>query len=817
MAAVLAPAVAQEGRVHAPPLSMGCRPHELSQNRSSRSSAGLLVAASAVAAAVEGSTRRRIIMKQTCAGYEARSAALPRLRLHVDRRAGEKNTTIVTNMQEADRVLKILRQHEDQYHAIDTEVRGWTPEVTPYGHGEVVCFSIFVGPNVDFGSGAQLLVDNMDEDGNLRGLVEHFREYFEDPGIKKVFQNYAFDRAILLNHGCRVAGFHADTMHMARLINSDAESVSLQALGETHLSGMWKKQDFKLLLKKVGATSTEEIHKSQDPTVRKEWVDYAAFDAQVTWKLHQKFHQLLSMDVNRVTGQGGTLLDFYEKFWRPFAEVLVDIEERGVYLDQNFLKQQMKVAEKDREKALTAFKSFLRDQWSRRYPDHPELMENVERFNNASPKQMKQLLYGTGVKAVGKNLVGGFGLLPVKVGKSLESTGQEAFAILAGPAPEEGRCGTAEKIVGQEGCVGLNYHVEMAFVNKAVSTFLSKLTQPDIVDERGRLHTSLSFFCRTGRLTSRNPNLQQIPAVDKDRYQIRNSIIPESGKVFIVADYGQLDLRVLAHTSGCPDLIGALKSGIDLHSHTAAQMYPHIQDAIDKGEVSLEGDYSQRLVKDVYPSERRSAKAVNFGIAYGLTSYGLAKQLSCQEREAQDMIDKWYEAYPKVKQWQSEVIEEAERSVVRVHTYRGRPRHILGLLKRPRVGHELVRRQVPEIGRPQFANSKRQLYSKDKSFWEYLSAKRQAINAPVQGGSADVVAEAMVKAAGDEVLKELGYHMVLQVHDELLFEGPEESAEEALEAVRRVMEDPFLDDYQFLVPLVVDAKIATSWHEAKHA
>jgi len=184
-----------------------------------------------------------------------------------------------------------------------------------------------------------------------------------------------------------------------------------------------------------------------------------------------------------------------------------------------------------------------------------------------------------------------------------------------------------------------------------------------------------------------------------------------------VADYGQLDLRVLAHTSGCPDLIGALKSGIDLHSHTAAQMYPHIQDAIDKGEVSLEGDYSQRLVKDVYPSERRSAKAVNFGIAYGLTSYGLAKQLSCQEREAQDMIDKWYEAYPKVKQWQSEVIEEAERSVVRVHTYRGRPRHILGLLKRPRVGHELVRRQVPEIGRPQFANSKRQLYSKDKSFW----------------------------------------------------------------------------------------------------
>ncbi|CAE7807588.1 POLIA, partial [Symbiodinium necroappetens] len=105
---------------------------------------------------------------------------------------------------EADRVLKILRQHEDQYHAIDTEVRGWTPEVTPYGHGEVVCFSIFVGPNVDFGSGAQLLVDNMDEDGNLRGLVEHFREYFEDPGIKKVFQNYAFDRAILLNHGCRV-------------------------------------------------------------------------------------------------------------------------------------------------------------------------------------------------------------------------------------------------------------------------------------------------------------------------------------------------------------------------------------------------------------------------------------------------------------------------------------------------------------------------------------------------------------------------------------------------------------------------------------
>jgi len=710
----------------------------------------------------------------------------------------------VSTKEEAERVMKILMGAKEKcagrirYHAVDTEVRGWSPSLSPYGNGEVICFSIFCGPDLDFGNGEQLFVDNLDKDGNLRGLVEYFRPYFEDPDVKKVFQNYAFDRAMLLNHGCRVAGFAGDTMHIARLVNSDLESVSLEELGNLFLGPAWAKRKLAEFMNEEKTGNVEALHNSEDPAVREAWIDYSAFDAQVTSKLHEVLLQKLTRDLS----------DFYEKFWVPFAEVLVDIEERGVHLDQDFLSQQLEAADEDLAQANADFQSFLRKAWTRRYADSarlPELLDCVERFNSNSPKQMKQLLYGTGVKDVARTVVGGLGLPAVKIGKALESTSFEALKTLAGADPKAGKFGIALDELGEEGCVGLHYRAEASKISKAKTSFLEKLTDSDIVDENGRLHTSLSLLTKTGRITSRNPNLQQIPAVDKDRYQIRNAFTPAPGQLFVIADYGQLDLRVLAHTSECPALIGALHAGIDLHSHTAAQMYPHIQKAIDSGEVSLEGGDDRPCVKDAYPSERRSAKAVNFGIAYGLTDYGLSQQLDCPKDQAKDMIDKWYDAYPKVKEWQGKVVEDAETGLLRVYTYRGRPRHLIDLVKgkkrgKARYGKTLFRKQ-----------------NDDSEFWEYLSATRQAINAPVQGGSADVVVEAMVKAWKDPELLELGYKMILQVHDELIFEGPEENAEKALEAVRRVMENPFLDDYQFRVPLVVDAKVASSWHEAKHA
>eukprot|EP00913_Durusdinium_trenchii_P007168 g6743.t1 len=172
-------------------------------------------------------------------------------------------------------------------------------------------------------------------------------------------------------------------------------------------------------------------------------------------------------------------------------------------------------------------------------------------------------------------------------------------------------------------------------------------------------------------------------------------------------------------------------------------LYPHLQKAIDDGEISLE-DSDERpdrpLLKDVYCSERRAAKTVNFGIAYGIQPQGVSDKLGCSIKEAEEMIFKWYKAYPKVKTWQEQIVQDAERG-------------------------DLAERE---------RQSQKERQTERDQWWRYIQAKRQAINAPVQGGSADLVAEAMVKAENDEELRSLGYVMVLQVHDELIFEGPED-------------------------------------------
>jgi len=745
-------------------------------------------------------------------------------------------TTIVASVEEAKKVMAKLLSLEGRFHAIDTEVRGWEPTLSPYLHGEVICWSIYCGDDVDFGNGPRIFIDNMDEDGKLRGLVEYFKPYLEDPDIPKVFQNYSFDRAMLLKHNCDVAGFAGDTMDMAHLDNSEAAAgYSLEALGKRYLGNCWGKRSLQQFMKEEGVKGVAELHLHKDPQVRSQWIDYSTFDTLVTWKVHEELRRrLLSSKIRQIpsagvnegdakfktgkTGKTGNLLNFYDEFWCPYAEVLSRIEERGVRIDRNLLSEKLKDAEAEFSQAREAFLQYVFQVWERLYPEHEDLHETRESFNPNSVVQMKHLLYGRGVKEIAGQAVGGLGLPPVKVGRVEESTANDAILKLAGKNPAAGKsgCGEAFKHIGQEGCLGLSYRNEESKIGKAIS-FLTKLTDDRIADKDSRVHTSLRLSTRTGRLTSQNPNLQQLPAVEKDHYQIRSAVIPAPGKSFIIADYGQLDLRVLAHTAGCPDLIRALSSGIDLHSHTAVQMYPHLQEAIDAGKISLEGGDERPSLKDLYPGERRAAKAVNFGIAYGLTGQGLAKQLNCSQDEANVMIEKWHDAYPQVENWQSKNVTTAEMGDLTVRTYRGRPRHLFDLSKTPICEATPVAWSRTKGKRKASKPRPERTEEEKKRFREYFAAKRQANNSPVQGGSADLVAEAMVKAETDPELKELGYVMVLQVHDELIFEGPEENVQKAKSAVKRVMEDPFLDDYKFSVPLLADVKVAESWHEAKHA
>lgn len=198
------------------------------------------------------------------------------------------------------------------------------------------------------------------------------------------------------------------------------------------------------------------------------------------------------------------------------------------------------------------------------------------------------------------------------------------------------------------------------------------------MDKNSRVHCSLNLNTETGRLSSRRPNLQNQPALEKDQYKIRDAFIAEEGNTLIVADYGQLELRLLAHITNCKSMIEAFEQGGCFHSRTAVGMYPHIKKAVDEGEVMLEWDYSKGqptrpLVKDTYASERRKAKTLNFSIAYGKTVHGLAQDWGITKEEAEKTLDAWYNDRPEVKEWQ-EMTRNLARKNLCVRTIMGRYR-----------------------------------------------------------------------------------------------------------------------------------------------
>jgi len=308
-----------------------------------------------------------------------------------------------------------------------------------------------------------------------------------------------------------------------------------------------------------------------------------------------------------------------------------------------------------------------------------------------------------------------------------------------------------------------------------------------MADHNHRVHCSLNLNTETGRLSSRKPNLQNQPALEKDVYKIRSAFSCDSGNKLIVADYGQLELRVLAHMANCISMIEAFKSGGDFHSRTAIGMYPHVAEAVHKGDVLLEWDYKKGdppkpMLKDVYGSERRKAKTLNFSIAYGKTAFGLAKDWGVTKEEAAETVRLWYNDRPEVKRWQDKQISDAINEKV-TRTLMGRYRPL-----------------------PDIVSNDRRVRSHNM---------RAAINTPIQGGAADIVMMAMLRIRNDLRLRRLGYKLILQIHDEVILEGPEGNVTEALAALKDCMENPFGSGNSLRVALVVDAKSATTWYDAK--
>lgn len=317
------------------------------------------------------------------------------------------------------------------------------------------------------------------------------------------------------------------------------------------------------------------------------------------------------------------------------------------------------------------------------------------------------------------------------------------------------------------------------------------------------------------------PNLQNQPKVSK--FQIRSMYEAEPGKIFIIADYSQLELRILAHLANCKSMIMQLNTGGDFHSQTALGMSKKIQDDIESGKVQ------EKDIGKVFKKERNAAKTINFGIAYGMGAMTLKERLDIELNEARDYVDKWYMSRPEVEDWQFRTIARMIRTG-RTYTLQGRsrvlfdPEEFFGKQWEKFITDVVLEleasdpKNMQERRAEQLQMKWREMRADAGKLWgnegvphELARYIRQAINTPVQGGAADVVMMAMLNIHRSIELHDLGFKLCLQIHDELILEGPEGNAEQAKDIVQKLMEKPF--DHPLTVNLDVDISVRKCWQE----
>ncbi|MDA8955341.1 DNA polymerase I [Gammaproteobacteria bacterium] len=513
---------------------------------------------------------------------------------------------------------------------------------------------------------------------------------------KAVGQNLKFDIPILARHGITLDTFHADTMLMSYVLNSTATRHGMDKLAEFYLNYTTVKY------KEVTGTASKQINFS---AVEIEIAsNYAAEDADITLRLFNKLEDLLK--------DKPTQLKLLNDIEYPLVHVLSKIEQNGAKIDKDKLAEHSKeLSEKIADLSAQAF------------------VISGEEFNLDSPKQLLEILY--------EKLK-----LPIlkKTPKGQPSTNEETLQRLSEEYELPG--------------IILQYRT-LAKLKSTYTDSLIKIENP----LTKRIHTSYQqAVTSTGRLSSTEPNLQNIPIRTAEGRRIREAFVPDKGNVLISADYSQIELRIMAHLSKDKNLTHAFNNNLDIHSATAAEVFG----------VSL---------KDVTQDQRRSAKAINFGLMYGMSAFGLTRQLDIPRAEAQKYLDTYFERYTGVKDYIANTKAQAKEDMF-VETIMGRRLY----LNEINAGNGL-RRQA---------------------------AERAAINAPLQGSAADIIKKAMIDIQ-DFLEKEMPkVKVIMQVHDELIFEAPKENAEEVLSKMKAMMEKAVKLD----IPLIADAAIGTNWNEA---
>jgi DNA polymerase-1 len=527
--------------------------------------------------------------------------------------------------------------------------------------------------------------------------LERLRPLLEDPAIRKLGHDLKFDALLLARHGIALAGLEFDSMLASYLLDATRAGHPLEASSLEHLG-------YKALTEEdVCGRGTKAV-----PVARvapEALLTFACERADLARQLSNRLAPLL------VTDQ---LLDVYRQLEMPLIPVLADIERAGIRIDAPALAAQSQHI----EQALAQHTARI---W--------ELAG--QEFNVNSPKQLGEILF--------EKLQ-----LP-----ALKKTGKTRSVSTAAEVLEELALGhELPRLV-----------LEWRGLHKLKSTYIDAL--PLLVNpDTGRVHTCFNqAIAATGRLSSSDPNLQNIPIRTELGREIRRAFVAAPGHVLISADYSQIELRVLAHMAGEEALIDAFRSGEDIHDRTALKLFGP-DSGLDRHEL------------------RSRSKMVNYAVLYGKTPFTLAKDINVTQEAAQEFIDAYFKGFPRVRAFIDAMLEEARRTGV-VKTMFGR------------------RRLVPNLT--------------SRNFQMRAQSEREAVNMPIQGTAADILKRAMIDLHAALAEQRLRTRMILTVHDELLFEGPREEAESAAALVRQRMEGAAA----LTVPLTVDVGIADNWRDAK--
>ncbi|GAB4139415.1 MAG: DNA polymerase I [Sphingomonadales bacterium] len=534
----------------------------------------------------------------------------------------------------------------------------------------------------------------------LAEAIAALKPVLEDPAILKIGQNLKFDITILARHGIQIAPID-DTMLLSYVLDCGKHGHGMDELASRHLGVKT------ISFADVAGSGRKQVTFDQVPLDKA--TDYAAEDADITLQLHGLLKTRLMAE--KMTG-------VYETLERPLVPVLCAMEQAGVRVDRDEL-----------ARLSTEFAGRMADL-------EREIHDLAGRaFNIGSPKQLGEIL----------------------------------FDEMHLPPPSRTKTGawqtdaeTLEKLAA-EGHQLPRRVLDWRQMAKLKSTYTDAL-QNQINPQTGRVHTHYHLASTsTGRLSSNDPNLQNIPIRTEEGRRIRQAFIAEPGNKLISADYSQIELRLLAHIADIGALKQAFADGLDIHAMTASEVF----------NVPIEG---------MDPMVRRQAKAINFGIIYGISAFGLARQLDIPRGLAQDFIDTYFKRFPGIRDYMDRTVQAA-REQGYVETLFGRRTHVAGINEK---------------------NPAR------RGFFE-----RAAINAPIQGSAADIIRRAMIRMP--QALAEAGLErvqMLLQVHDELVFEAPQADVAKAMPVIKRVMEQATLPVLSLNVPLTVECAAGDNWDEA---